>query len=55
VAPDIDRLLLSREEWPESFIPNTIIKDMIREIPKYIFIDISFKKDKLKNIDLFIY
>ena len=48
---DINRLLLSKEEWPESFIPNVIIKDVIWEILKYIPIDIPFKKRGFKNID----
>jgi hypothetical protein len=50
-APDIDRLLLPKEEWLKSFIPNAIVKDVIREIPKYISIDIPFKKGGPKNID----
>jgi hypothetical protein len=28
-APDIDRLLLPKEEWPESFILNPTVKDII--------------------------
>jgi hypothetical protein len=52
---DIDRLLIPKEEWPESFIPNLIVKDIIREIPEYILMDIPFKKGKLQNIDLSIY
>ena len=48
---DIDRLLLSREEQPESFILNIIIKDVIREILEYISIDIPPKKRNLKNIN----
>jgi hypothetical protein len=39
---------LSKEEWPESFIPNAIVKDVIREIPKYIPMDIPFKREVLK-------
>ena len=50
-ALDIDRLLLPKEEWPESFIPNATIKDVIREIPKYIPINIPFKKRDPKNIN----
>ena len=50
-ASDIDRLLILKEEWPESFILNLIVKDMIWEIPEYISIDISSKKGGLKNID----
>jgi hypothetical protein len=42
---------LPREEWLESFIPNTIVKDVIREVPEYIPIDIPFKKGGPKNID----
>jgi hypothetical protein len=42
---------LPREEWPESFILNLIVKDIIREIPEYIPIDIPFKKGAPKNID----
>jgi hypothetical protein len=42
---------LPREEWPESFIPNTTVKDVIREIPEYIPINIPFKKGGPKNID----
>ena len=52
---DINRLLLSKKEWLESFISNVIIKDMIWEILEYIPIDISFKEDKLRNIDLSTY
>ena len=48
---DIDRLLLLKEEWPESFILNAIVKDIIREILEYISIDISSKKGGSKNID----
>jgi hypothetical protein len=29
VALDIDRLLLPKEEWPESFISNPTVKDII--------------------------
>jgi hypothetical protein len=42
---------LPREEWPESFIPNTTVKDVIREVPEYIPIDIPFKKGGPKNIN----
>jgi hypothetical protein len=42
---------LPREEWPESFISNLIVKDIIREIPEYIPIDIPSKKGAPKNID----
>jgi hypothetical protein len=31
-APDIDRLLLSKEEWPESFVSNATVRDVIREM-----------------------
>jgi hypothetical protein len=51
-APDIDRLLLLKEEWPESFISNATVKDIIREIPEYIPMDIPSIEGKLKNIDL---
>src|SRR5438876_3788635 len=54
-APDIDRLLLSKEEWPESFIPNATVKDMVREILEYIPMDIPFKKGSPRNIDQSIY
>jgi hypothetical protein len=50
-ALDIDRLLLPKEEWPESFISNPTVKDIIREIPEYILMDIPFKKGGPKNID----
>ena len=50
-TPDIDRLLLPKEEQPESFIPNPTVKDIIREIPEYIPIDIPLKKGSPKNID----
>ena len=50
-APDIDRLLLPKEEQPESFILNPTVKDIIREIPEYIPINIPFKKGGLRNID----
>ena len=50
-ALDIDRLLLPKEEWPESFIPNVTIKNIIQEIPEYILIDIPPKKGVPKNID----
>ena len=46
-APDIDRLLIPKEEWPESFILNPTVKDIIREIPEYILMNIPFKKGKL--------
>jgi hypothetical protein len=42
---------LSKEEWPESFILNLTVKDVIREIPEYISMDIPFKKGGPKNID----
>jgi hypothetical protein len=50
-APDIDRLLIPKEEWLESFPSNPTVKDIIREILKYIPIDIPFKKGGPKNID----
>jgi hypothetical protein len=50
-APDIDRLLLSKEEWLESFILNVIIKDVIRDIPEYISMDIPSKKGGPRNIN----
>ena len=50
-ALDIDRLLISKEEWPESFIPNPTVKDVIREIPEYIPMDIPPKKGGPRNID----
>jgi hypothetical protein len=50
-APNIDRLLLPREEWPESFISNPTVKDIIREIPEYIPMDIPSKKGGPKNIN----
>ena len=50
-APDIDRLLIPKEEWPESFIPNPTVKDIIREIPEYIPMDIPPKKGGLRNIN----
>ena len=50
-APNIDKLLLSKEEWPESFISNLTVKDIIQEIPEYILMDILLKKKSLKNID----
>jgi hypothetical protein len=50
-APDINRLLLPKEEWPESFILNLIVKDIIRKIPEYIPIGIPFKKGGPRNID----
>ena len=54
-APDIDRLLLPKEEWPESFILNPTVKNIIREIPKYIPIDIPPKKGVPRNINQSIY
>jgi hypothetical protein len=42
---------LPKEEWLESFIPNVTVKDIIREIPEYIPIDIPSKKGGPKNID----
>ena len=54
-ASDIDRLLIPKEEWPESFIQNPTVKDIIREILKYISMDIPFKKGSPKNIDQSIY
>jgi hypothetical protein len=42
---------LPREEWPESFILNLTVKDIIREIPEYIPMDIPSKKGAPKNID----
>jgi len=50
-APDIDKLLLPKEEWPESFLLNATVKDVIREIPEYIPIDIPFKKGGPRNIN----
>ena len=50
-ALNIDKLLLSKEEWLKSFILNVIIKNVIREILKYIFMNILFKKGGFKNID----
>ena len=52
-APDIDRLLLPKEEWPESFVSNVTVKDVIREILDYIPINIPSREGKLRNIDLF--
>jgi hypothetical protein len=54
-APDIDRLLIPKNEWPESFIPNATVKDVIREIPDYIPINIPSRKGKPRNIDLSIH
>ena len=54
-ALDIDRLLIPREEWPESFGPYPIVKDLIREIPDYIPMDIPSKEGKPQNIDLSIH
>jgi hypothetical protein len=42
---------LPREEWPESFILNPTVKDIIREILEYILMDIPSKKGAPKNID----
>jgi hypothetical protein len=42
---------LPKEEWPESFILNPTVKDVIREIPEYIPMDIPFKKGGPKNIN----
>jgi hypothetical protein len=42
---------LPREEWPESFIPNATVKDIIREIPEYIPMDIPLKKGGPRNIN----
>jgi hypothetical protein len=42
---------LSKEEWPESFISNPTVKDVIREILKYIPMDIPFKKGGPRNIN----
>ena len=47
-ALDIDRLLLPKEEWPENFISNAIIKNIIRKIPEYIPINIFPKKEVLE-------
>jgi hypothetical protein len=54
-ALDIDRLLLSKEEWPESIVSNITVKDVIREILDYIPMNIPCKEGKLRNIDLFTY
>ena len=51
IVLDIDRLLLLKEEWLKSFISNLIIKNIIREIPEYIPMDIPSKKGGLRNID----
>jgi hypothetical protein len=51
-APDIDRLLLPKEEWPESFVSNVTVKDVIREIPDYIPMNIPSREGKPRNIDL---
>jgi hypothetical protein len=51
-ASDIDRLLLFKEEWPENFVSNITVKDIIREIPDYIPMNIPSKESKLRNIDL---
>ena len=50
-APDIDRLLIPKEEQPESFILNPTVKDIIREILEYIPIDIPPKKGGPRNIN----
>ena len=50
-ALDIDRLLLPKEEWLESFIPNATVKDIIREILEYIPMDIPLKKGSPRNIN----
>jgi hypothetical protein len=42
---------LPREEWLENFISNPTVKDIIREIPEYIPMDIPSKKGAPKNID----
>jgi hypothetical protein len=42
---------LPREEWPERFIPKATVKDVIREIPEYIPMDIPFKKGGPRKID----
>jgi hypothetical protein len=42
---------LLKEEWLESFILNATVKDVIREILKYIPMDIPFKKGGPRNID----
>ncbi len=54
-APDIDRLLLSKDEWPESFSSNATVRDVIREIPEYILMNIPEKKGYPRNIDQSIY
>ena len=51
----INRFLLLENEWLKNFVSNIIIKNVIREIPNYNFINISLKDNKLRNIDLFIY
>jgi hypothetical protein len=51
-APDIDRLLIPKEEWPESFGLNATVKDIMREVPEYIPMDISFKEGRPRNINL---
>ena len=50
-APDINRHFIPKEEWPESFVSNATVKDIIREIPEYIPMDIPFKKGGPRNID----
>jgi hypothetical protein len=42
---------LPREEWPENFIPNTTVKNIIQDIPEYIPMDIPSKKGGPKNIN----
>ena len=42
---------MPKEKWPESFIPNPTVKDIIQEIPEYIPMDIPLKKGSPKNID----
>jgi len=51
-APDINRLLIPKEEWPESFGLNATVKDVIREIPEYIPMNIPSKEGKPRNINL---
>ena len=50
-ALDIDRLLISKEEWSKSFILNPTIKDVIWEILEYIPMNISSKKGGFRNIN----
>jgi hypothetical protein len=42
---------LPKEEWPESFILNPTVKDIIREILEYIPMNIPSKKGASKNMD----